>query len=693
MHLPWIREPSRSTDIRHFPPSPDEPLQTTSKIFTRLKNSAEISETENQNKPVTRGQDLRYRGWRRGAFYWACAAIAVFCINFAFTLWATIYSKGREEMTIYEDCSRASKWNSGIHLVINLLSTVLLSASNYCMQCLSAPTRKEVDGAHAKGVWLDIGISSIRNLLCRVMVWIMLGLTSVPLHLFYNSMVYSSIATNDYIGFKFKVVGDLELLENSECINRYFTSIQTSRRNLLLVTSESRRDTGRNSLYEVYNATDIITSIYFLASDIKISDAATSAFDWVCDPIKGVRIPDGTICIESKSQILDNAEIWTVNGYKVQYCLSERAPFKCKLHILLPIGWLVAALNFAKVLLILYTIFTIEQDPLMTMGDAVASFINIKDPTTTTTSIMTVWGIKKNRGFSSTGPIFWKGKEDLWMASARRARPISTFVMLSGALLVMLFLLDWGITAIEYNGANASFHDLVDMGFGRTDPRTIINGMFVNKTMINIILANLPQVVLSLIYLCYNGLFTCMLLGHEWSRFPYQRKGLRVSHARSGAQRSTYFLQLPYRFSLPLMCLSAFLHWAVSQAIFLVAIDIYGDMANGADTEPDQSRYSWTSCGYSPMAIICCMIVVGLMLISVFIFGSLKYKRGMPLVGSCSAAMSGACHAEEFDGVDGNHSAKSKLQWGVVGVNAQGVGRCAFSSKEVTFPEEGKLYA
>lgn len=55
------------------------------------------------------------------------------------------------------------------------------------MQCLSAPTRKEVDKAHAKGKWLDIGVPSVRNLTNiakpRVGMWLGLGLTSLPLHL------------------------------------------------------------------------------------------------------------------------------------------------------------------------------------------------------------------------------------------------------------------------------------------------------------------------------------------------------------------------------------------------------------------------------------------------------------------------------------------------------------------------------
>ena len=55
------------------------------------------------------------------------------------------------------------------------------------MQILSSPTRKEVDRAHSKKQWLDIGIPSTRNLRAisgkRILMWIALAFSSIPLHL------------------------------------------------------------------------------------------------------------------------------------------------------------------------------------------------------------------------------------------------------------------------------------------------------------------------------------------------------------------------------------------------------------------------------------------------------------------------------------------------------------------------------
>lgn len=89
---------------------------------------------------------------------------------------------------IYEgDCSTVKRLDQWLHLLINLLGTGMLSASNYCMQLQAAPTRENVNAAHAKHKWLDIGIPSLRNLkylsMWRRCSWALLALTSIPIHL------------------------------------------------------------------------------------------------------------------------------------------------------------------------------------------------------------------------------------------------------------------------------------------------------------------------------------------------------------------------------------------------------------------------------------------------------------------------------------------------------------------------------
>jgi hypothetical protein len=81
---------------------------------------------------------------------------------------------------------RITTMSTVYHVLINVLSTILLTSTNYAMQILCAPTRREVEKAHARGQWLDIGIMSIHNLRHidrkRTIVWMLLSFSSTLLH-------------------------------------------------------------------------------------------------------------------------------------------------------------------------------------------------------------------------------------------------------------------------------------------------------------------------------------------------------------------------------------------------------------------------------------------------------------------------------------------------------------------------------
>ena len=185
----------------------------------------------------------------------------------------------------------------------------------------------------------------------------------------------------------------------------------------------------------------------------------------------------------------------------------------------------------------------------------------------------------------------------------------------------------------------------------------------------------------------YNSLFTCMLLAEEWRGYAHKRKALRVTSA-SAEQRSTYWLQLPYRYSIPLLVASGTLHWLVSQSIFLARVTVLDD--TGIE-DPDASV---STCGYSNIAIVF-VIALGVLVVSVGIaHGFRKFDSNMPSVRSCSAAISAACHAPEGD-VD---ASSKKVMWGVVdkGIASDdrpAIGHCCFTSFKVSTPIEGHLYA
>jgi hypothetical protein len=86
----------------------------------------------------------------------------VLAINIALTVYGISkfgYDDG-ESVLHSGDCHKAERISTILHALINILSTILLGASNYTMQCLHSPTRAEVDRAHVQKTWVDIGIPS-----------------------------------------------------------------------------------------------------------------------------------------------------------------------------------------------------------------------------------------------------------------------------------------------------------------------------------------------------------------------------------------------------------------------------------------------------------------------------------------------------------------------------------------------------
>ena len=201
------------------------------------------------------------------------------------------------------------------------------------------------------------------------------------------------------------------------------------------------------------------------------------------------------------------------------------------------------------------------------------------------------------------------------------------------------------------------------------------------------LLANSPQIVLSWFYVTLNGVMTSMLLADELNGYAHQRKTLRVT-SPTGKQRSTYRLQIPYVYGVPLLMTFGLLHWLVSQSFFLARVTVYD--SNGS---VDVSK-STSTCGYSLVAmffvLVASIIVIWFMLMT----GFRTFKPGVPPMGSCSAAISAACHPPEDD----KDASKLPVKWGVVGhktvdMSGEVVGHCTFTSFKVKAPKKGMLYA
>ncbi|KAF2136045.1 uncharacterized protein K452DRAFT_215267, partial [Aplosporella prunicola CBS 121167] len=636
-------------------------------------------------------------GCRFGMFVGAILAWLVFITNISVLAWASRAKNG----SIYTgDCNKVERTSTVIHLLINILSSLLLGASNYCMQCLCAPTRAEVDQAHFQRRFIEIGVQSIRNFRLikrwKFIIWCLLGVSSLPLHLVYNSVFYSSLANHDYwvlgidqklpdptsgdifnelgclsadedtidpIALRKNMTADssnLERLSNSQCLDAYSKDLLPERSNLILVMQSNdticqQKDSEQfcSWSYCAYNCSQ--SFLYILHT----YGVESPTYDWMI-AAEAYEAYDRDEVNAKLAKIKEHPDNWAVQGVPIKGCLSQRVEPKCRLNFSLPLGITAVVFNFMKAFCITIVLWFYRDQPLVTVGDAVASFLLSPDPDTaglcltTAIEVQDIWGrqenttVKAKEAYNQHKLSYSKGaSRNVWIAWIILTNCYSFITCIS----VTTTLAIYGSTKTTREGWRS--------GLGAVTVSNIINGWAIpsSNVVASILIANIPQTVLSFLYLIHNNLWTRMLLAAEWSDFAYERKGLRLSSRNAdSSQRSTYFLQVPYRYGIPLMALCTLLHWMISQSIYLAVIDMY----SMSDELIPEERI--VTCGYSLVAIICTIVVALIMMVVTIIMARMKkLKPGIPLVGSNSVAIAAACHAPT-DGAD----PRKPVKWGEV---------------------------
>lgn len=211
----------------------------------------------------------------------------------------------------------------------------------------------------------------------------------------------------------------------------------------------------------------------------------------------------------------------------------------------------------------------------------------------------------------------------------------------------------------------------------------------------SVVVANIPQLAITISYYCYNAVLTSMLAASEYNSYGANRKSLRVTWPVKGSQqRSTYYLSVPYKYGVPVLILYMLLHYLVSQSIFYILLIAY-DPQDVMDTGTTIS-----SLGYSSMPIFLSILVGTIMVLLLIVLAFRRFKSNMPIPESSSVAISAACHLPK--GEDGNVAVLEKLKWGETPVPAAWIvdtfddeqkRHCSFSSLEVQKPSLMSLYA
>ncbi|CAG7928639.1 unnamed protein product [Penicillium olsonii] len=640
-------------------------------------------------------------------------------------------------------CTAVGWWNSALHAVINIISTCTLGASNYCMQTLVAPTREEIDASHAKRRWLNVGGQSIRNLSAisnaRLGLWVVLCITAIPFHLLYNSFVSRSFTYNSYWSFVaphdfitrdvrnlttpalqecFKVQEHLvdpvnSFDEDTEYFDWNEVAVQITESRSIRLTAKECENVFGGRILPGYKGLILLTSNRSMSEG---GNESVLAPRW-CPQ----ESPSGSICavpfmnshpLSTPSHQCTNLTIsdWDTGSDELSLSMTECVAIEGNSNCQLPfqplIGVIMIIVTFVKVIAIFFAsrIHRSRIPPLLTTCDAIASFLEAADETTKGMCWASASSIKQGgwrllpripetHGF--TAIYRHLDRPQRLRKAAGVASWTMTLLIVLGSFVggLVLYFLDPLIEKLRANKARFTFWTMVKVEFSprskfRPTEYPVLQG---------IVISNCGQLLITLGYYLYNSVLTNMLLSAEYASYGSTRKPLRVSWPVEGSkQRSTYRLSIPYRYGIPVVAIFAGTHWLVSQG-FSYTLEIPYNVRGNLVYE---DKWGGISSSYIPF--ICASIplfCLGIMLIGM---SFRRLKSDIPLAGSCSAAISAACHPPE--GVCRATAAHGALKWGETGLppgwnavrgngNETPRGHCSFTPLQAKKPSLDKLYA
>ena len=212
-------------------------------------------------------------------------------------------------------------------------------------------------------------------------------------------------------GFRDKTISALQQIQQQsvnytrlspkECISAYSTFFLSTRRNLVLVTDSPSLANGSLLAFGGYR-TD------------------PRELSWMYNATYNTRYSPSFKYHDALPKLLANADDWRPIDYgpRIQYCLSETTPEACSLQFSFVIISIVIICNMGKTLIMAFTAFKMVWQPLITVGDGIASFLVEPDKTTKSACLLRV----EDLGASSWFKFMRKSKKTRWFQSSSLRR-------------------------------------------------------------------------------------------------------------------------------------------------------------------------------------------------------------------------------------------------------------------------------
>ncbi|KAM0278932.1 hypothetical protein ACHAQH_004899 [Verticillium albo-atrum] len=603
-------------------------------------------------------------GWRGGIAVHVAIAGGILLTTIIFFVIAMAMERSGESRIFQGSCDAAQHLSFGLHVAINFLTVALLFGANYTFQVLSSPTRVEVELAHVGQKWLDIGIPSLKNFTLiskrRAVLAGILLVAAISTQVIYNAVIFTTkfvpahnilmvtesfstgatfndASSSNAAGLQWAEIQALQALASNdrltrlnvaECLEQFSGSFQTDFSAVLLVTDEDSETSSllqtappSSPLTDLVNARDP-TSVTFGANEIT-SCLARSAEE------------TETFCAMDTNDAVLGAIIFPI-------------------FAIIATSVAILAIHFFS--------------PLVTLGDALASFLTLEDKTVRGACLLTKSDVQQGRWASIIHQAqYYIPAGHLWARSVSFPRWViwatiwvapTTFV---STLLGLALQSDGGfanpIAGLIPNPK--AFHFLIDQS---TSHAALA------------ILSSLPQLLLAALYLATNALLSMYYLSNELSLYaiPGASLPLRISSRNPvGAQTSSLYLSLPRPISWLLLAIWIPLSVFFSQSLHPIVLSFRPATAGVSSPIPNRLLLVPDATALA--------VVLGLLLAVAGLVLGLGLRRadvtptasedgqprGNPLVlrgGSCSAVLAARCRRLASD----RDAAAGALGWGVI---------------------------
>ncbi|KAF2675503.1 hypothetical protein BT63DRAFT_475106 [Microthyrium microscopicum] len=581
----------------------------------------------------------------------------------------------------------------------------------------------EIDKAHKKQRWLDIGFPSIRNFwhvdYGRKLAWLLLAFTAVPLHLLYNSAVYNTNPANQHafyvvtpgffegqqmnvgksvVAWDWRARQNMTGLEVSPAVHKKLVSQPID-------AYEYGYNADRCGDNKCGNLTDQYTSGVFVRNVSALeclntysdpfSNSSNVIFQTSYDYLSGLEtsVSNATnpllfvkwlhiemvfdfwndyqwLCGDQSAWEKDPSIIkdWNILGWRVDRCFIREINLdnKCAVRFSPQIMIAVCVANFCKCTVILYTAMRYakvqgKREPITVLGDALASFLTDVDDETKSLSLLDKKTIQSTRSvWSSQAFRPWSARPKLYFRAASFRRWLVTYSLYICLIVAAIGLIVSNQKVVS-SRAGSTGH-FTKMGFGKIDDKGFA------ELQLNLQTGSRTPALYAIIFfanvwqLILSGVYILLnsLLSYIFVEAEWQSYATKKKPLR--VSFPTGKQRSTYFLAIP------YRYGVPIQILFFAC---HWMLSQGLSLEvietyrlnsfEDGDPFLQTSGIALILTVVLSFITVG----TVFLIGFKKHPGYMPLGATCSAVISAACHRP----ADDTGAAYQPVQWGVIDVH------------------------